>query len=354
MFGVAVGDALGATVEFLVKEEIQRRHGRLRDIIGGGWLRLKPGEWTDDTEMTLAVAKGILINPHNPLEHIGRNFLYYANKDHPAMGLTTRAVISNYRKLKNWYKAAEVLHKKERLTAGNGALMRTLPVAFMYKDPADIFMMSMAIARMTHWDPEAGLTCCLYCLLAREFISGTTNRVVAWEKTKDLFLEVVPVKFLSIAKKLVLDKLFNIINLRYDQLKPGGYNVDSLECALSCFLREESFEDAVVSAVNLGGDADTIGIIYCAGCPTLGAPKKILKRVKSLASFRVDAIHLSYCMTAVCPFINKYIKVIKEVYPEIEIVEGTHKPRDKATFQTEVRKLLCIENRDMTDLILSR
>lgn len=103
-------------------------------------------------------------------------------------------------------------------------------------------------------------------------------------------------------------------------------------------------------------DQDTIlvGIISCAGCPTIGAPDKILKRVKSLASFRVDAIHLSYCMTAVCPFINKYIKVIKETYPNIEIVEGTHKPLDKKTFQEEVRELLCIEAKDITDLILSR
>jgi len=52
--------------------------------------------------------------------------------------------------------------------------------------------------------------------------------------------------------------------------------------------------------------------------------------------------------------VNKYTKVIKEVYPQIEIVEGTHKPRDKATFQAEVRELLCTETRDMTDFILSR
>jgi len=79
-----------------------------------------------------------------------------------------------------------------------------------------------------------------------------------------------------------------------------------------------------------------VGIISCAGCPTIGAPEKILKRVKSLASLRADVIHLSYCMTAVCPFIHKYIKVIKEAFPKIEIVEGTHKPRDKGIFQTEV------------------
>lgn len=97
-----------------------------------------------------------------------------------------------------------------------------------------------------------------------------------------------------------------------------------------------------------------VGIISCAGCPTIGAPDKILRRVKSLTSFKVDAIHLSYCMTAVCPFVNKYIKVIKENFPNLEIVEGTHKPRDKSTFQGEVHDLLCAQTRDMTDLILGR
>jgi len=97
-----------------------------------------------------------------------------------------------------------------------------------------------------------------------------------------------------------------------------------------------------------------VGIISCAGCPTVGAPEKILKRVKSLANLRVNVIHLSYCMTAVCPFVSKYINVIKKTYPNIEIVEGTHAPRDKNIFQNEVRDLLCIDNKDMTDLILSR
>ena len=52
LYGVAVGDALGATLEFMAKEETKQKHGQLRDIIGGGWLHLRPGEWTDDTEMT--------------------------------------------------------------------------------------------------------------------------------------------------------------------------------------------------------------------------------------------------------------------------------------------------------------
>lgn len=261
MYGVAVGDALGATVEFMSSQAIKQEYGQLKDIIGGGWLGLRPGQWTDDTEMTIAVAEGVLVNPHDPVPEIGKRFLEWANTNPPDIGNTIRAAFSNYLKLGNWQQAAEALHKNGMRTAGNGALMRTLPIAFMYKDPADIYIMSMMIARMTHWDPEAGLTCCLYCLLAKEIIAGTKNKLVAWEKAKNTFLKLVPDKLSSIAEKLVLEKLFDIENWTKNQLNPSGYTVDSLACALWCFLKGENFEDTVVTAVNLGGDADTIGAI---------------------------------------------------------------------------------------------
>lgn len=99
---------------------------------------------------------------------------------------------------------------------------------------------------------------------------------------------------------------------------------------------------------------DLIGIINCAGCPTLAAPEKILKRVKALASYRLDALHFSYCMTALCPFLKKYQTVIKETHPELEIVPGTHVPKDKDQFRKDVRELLCPtihEIQDMNDII---
>ncbi|MCL6559679.1 MAG: CGGC domain-containing protein [Firmicutes bacterium] len=97
-----------------------------------------------------------------------------------------------------------------------------------------------------------------------------------------------------------------------------------------------------------------VGMISCAGCPTVAAPQKILKRVGALAAFRVDAIHLSYCMTALCPFKNKYIEVIKEAYPGIEIVEGTHVAHDFGEFRKDVREVLCAGRENMTDIIKGR
>ena len=79
MFGVAVGDALGAPLEFMSAKSIQQQHGTVRDMIGGGWLNVLPGEVTDDTQMTLAVAHGIVDSPRDPIEAIGRYFVKWYN-----------------------------------------------------------------------------------------------------------------------------------------------------------------------------------------------------------------------------------------------------------------------------------
>ncbi|KPK35210.1 MAG: hypothetical protein AMK70_05820 [Nitrospira bacterium SG8_35_1] len=102
---------------------------------------------------------------------------------------------------------------------------------------------------------------------------------------------------------------------------------------------------------------DLIGIINCAGCPTLAAPEKILKRVKALAEYRLDALHISYCMTALCPFLKKYQAVIAETYPDLEIVLGTHITKDREQFRKDVKELLCptvSETQDMNDIIRGR
>lgn len=72
------------------------------------------------------------------------------------------------------------------------------------------------------------------------------------------------------------------------------------------------------------GGTQLAGIINCAGCPTAVAPEKLLGRVRSLANIGVEAIHLSACMMALCPFKNKYIKLLETEFPQIDIVKGTH------------------------------
>ncbi len=128
----------------------------------------------------------------------------------------------------------------------------------------------------------------------------------------------------------------------------GELNCASTVCLGDMRKRKGLFERYGNSEVVL------LGIVSCAGCPTVAAPEKILRRVKALADRKADAIHLSYCMTAVCPFLHKYIEVIRSAYPKMELIEGTHQPPDKAKFREGVKELLCAGRRDMTDYILGK
>lgn len=72
------------------------------------------------------------------------------------------------------------------------------------------------------------------------------------------------------------------------------------------------------------GGAELLGIATCDGCPTLAAPERIIKRVKGMVDLGASAVHLSSCMMAMCPFRNKYISILQEAFPGVQIVQGTH------------------------------
>lgn len=100
---------------------------------------------------------------------------------------------------------------------------------------------------------------------------------------------------------------------------------------------------------------DLIGIINCPGCPTLTGPDKLLQRIKGLTEFRVDAIHFSYCITALCPFKEKYRKALEESFPKIKIIMGTHRVKiTPQEFRDKVKKLFSQERTTMVDVILKR
>ncbi|MCQ8892938.1 MAG: ADP-ribosylglycohydrolase family protein [Candidatus Methanosuratincola sp.] len=271
IYGVAIGDALGATLEYLDRNEIGRKYGQLRDIVGGGWLSLKPGSWTDDTEMTLAVAEGIAESPDDPVPRIGAAFIRWKSTNPPDIGPTIRAAFHAWEQgglsHREWHLAAERAHEMlGGRSAGNGALMRTLPVSLAYADPRTVFRRAVEIARMTHWDPIAGLSCALYCLFARELLEGTREKGMgiglglgaAFQRAKDLMSSLEGFREFEPAWRSVPEIRLPI---SVSALNPTGYAVNSLICALWALTEHKSFEDAVVAAVNLGGDADTIGAI---------------------------------------------------------------------------------------------
>lgn len=256
---MAVGDALGATLEFETAESIRARWGELREIVGGGWLDLPPGAWTDDTEMTLALAEGILDDPADPLPHVGRRFLAWMESGPPDIGNTVRAVLRLMAQgefsPREWHRAAKRVHRElHGMSAGNGALMRTLPVGLAYRDPEEVMAKAELLARMTHWDPRAAHSCMLASLVAfaMAWRDAPPGEALAW--AADVLSSRVG--------EVAVEELAGLALRRsWGELTPSGFTVESLECALWGLLEAPDFEEAVVRVANLGGDADTIAAI---------------------------------------------------------------------------------------------
>lgn len=244
LLGVAVGDALGGTLEFLTAEEGQKMYGYHTEIIGEGVMDLKPGEVTDDTKMTIAVANGIIENPQSPIESIGNHFVNWYNSRPKDIGQTCEEAIRRYIKIGNWNDVTLHVHNIfDGKTAGNGTLMRCLPVALYYKNYEKLVEVTRAQSKMTHYDEKASEACILYNTIVYKYLNG--------EEKEKAIIETVKGH----------ETYENIFSMNKENLNPSGYVVDTFQCALWCFINNSNVEDIICEAVNLYGDADTIGAI---------------------------------------------------------------------------------------------
>ncbi len=240
LFGVAIGDALGAVTEFMSADEIKEKYGIVTDFIGGGVWDVEPGETTDDTAMTMAEAKGILANPNNPIEEIGKEFLRWRDTDPKDIGITIREVFQNYDG--DWNKAAEITHHHlDGKSAGNGSLMRCLPVALAYSDQKKMEEVTILQSKMTHYDDSASEACVIYNRIASRLLKGE------------------PLKASIIAE--VKNTRYEAQYLEAPDCPPDGYVVHSMKWVLYWLLQGKTFKDVVVGAANMGGDSDTIAAI---------------------------------------------------------------------------------------------
>lgn len=256
LLGVACGDALGATVEFMHPREIREQYGVLREIVGGGWLKLDPGQVTDDTEMTFAVAQGIVESPDDPVPAIGARFIGWFEGGPidvgGTCGLAIRiAIIKRKEGALNWSDVSEeVWRTLKHQAAGNGALMRTLPVALAYhRDPERLRVMAHNVAAMTHPAPEAIKSSVLYCRMVADLLAGRSkeeafSRAGEWARHEGL--------------GAVFGGGNRVIEPEGDV---SGYSIHTLQAALWAFQTGRDTEDVIVRAANLGGDADTVAAI---------------------------------------------------------------------------------------------
>jgi len=100
---------------------------------------------------------------------------------------------------------------------------------------------------------------------------------------------------------------------------------------------------------------DLVGIINCPGCPTLTGPDKLLQRIRGLTDFKINAIHFSFCVKALCPFKEQYKKALNQAFPDINIVIGTHQEHvTPDEFKGRVKRLFCQPRKTMIDVILNK
>ncbi|MFZ5645391.1 MAG: ADP-ribosylglycohydrolase family protein [Bacillota bacterium] len=258
-FGSAIGDALGGPVESMGAGDIKEKYGTYKEMTGGGWLNLDPGEWTDDTSMTLDVARGILANPAYPVEEIGHNFLRWYQSNPRDIGTTTKESIGNYMKTGNWREASRKTAQTLNKMDSNGGLMRTLPVTFGYwTDMQNIAKWSAEVCLITHYSYESATCCIFYNILVRYSAEGGSKREMvtrALDRT-DRFcreMNIVPSKFFW--------HMIKSIQKGASPVPPRGNSLDTLAATVQAFLNTGSFEEALVDVVNRGEDADTAGCL---------------------------------------------------------------------------------------------
>jgi ADP-ribosyl-[dinitrogen reductase] hydrolase len=257
--GLAVGDALGATVEFMTAREIAAIHRVHRQIVGGGWLRLKPGQVTDDTEMGLALGDALLRGGLEDVRVIADAFVKWMHGCPIDIGNTCRRGIRRY------MLQGSIAATPAPDSAGNGAAMRNLPsVLATLKDEAAFERVSIAQAHVTHHHPLSDA--------ATLTLGRMTRRLLRDEGLSAAHAEA----------ELLIEYLSEFRFVPWPG-QTSGYIVDTVQTVLDAFFTTSSFEECLIKVVNRGGDADTTGALagqLAGACYGVGAiPERWLKKL---------------------------------------------------------------------------
>ncbi|MBD8676856.1 ADP-ribosylglycohydrolase family protein [Sphingomonas sp. CFBP 13720] len=248
LVGLAVGDAVGTTLEFTRRDQMPA----LTDMVGGGPFSLKPGQWTDDTAMALALADSLISNLTLNEDDLMQRFVCWHREGEYSctgrcfdIGITTRQALSRFERDGN-----PVAGATDPYTAGNGSLMRLAPVAIAaWNNAAQRHDLAERQSRTTHGAEEAIDACIAYSDLIAEAVGGLPHDAILTPRACGLAPSVAAVLAGSWQGKA------------RSTIQSSGYVLHSLEAALWCVARTGDFASAVLLAANLGDDADTTAAI---------------------------------------------------------------------------------------------
>jgi len=238
-----VGDALGAALEWLSPEQIAARYGGpLRDMVASSvWER---GEWTDDTSMMLALGESLAERGDWDEDDVVARYAIWARSGPKDIGGTVSHALRRAGTAELARASAAEFHELSGgKSAGNGSLMRTAPIAIRFRDSSkDIERVSRADSVLTHHDPLAGDACAFFNLTLAALIRGKKLPKKATTEAGRVALA---------AREASPQELLDDVQRRV------GFVLTALRVAYACGLGCDGFEEAVVTAANMGGDADT-------------------------------------------------------------------------------------------------
>ena len=241
LLGLAVGDALGAAIEFDPKP----RFARLADLEAGGPHCLQRGQWTDDTAMALALAESLLVAPELDAADLMRRFLEWRDTGAYSctgtcfdIGNQTNAALRRFRRTGD-----PMAGSTDPKNSGNGALMRLAPVALRHwRDRQALLRTADLQTRTTHGSPATLAASGVFAELLADAIAGTP----------------LPEILSSPASESIQGAWRG---LHRDAIRGSGWVVHALQAAAWAVARTTDFRSAVLLAANLGEDADTTAAI---------------------------------------------------------------------------------------------
>ena len=250
LLGLAVGDAIGTTVEFHPRGSFEP----LTDMIGGGPFHLEPGQWTDDTSMALCLATSLIERSGFDARDQMERYCKWAEAGYLSstgncfdIGTTVASALQRFRQTGEPFAGST-----DPGSAGNGCIMRLAPIPmFFFPDIVSAEKFAAESSGTTHGAQE--------CLDASRLLARIIVRALSGKSKDDVILgdagsfDGSP-KIVAIARGEYLQK-------SESEIRGSGYVVESLQAALWCFTHTETFREAVLRAANLGDDADTTAAV---------------------------------------------------------------------------------------------
>ena len=259
ILGLIVGDALGVPVE--MKKRVELDANPVTEMTGYGTWNQPPGTWSDDSSLTLCLIAS-LTNGYK-LENIGEMFVkWYRSglftphgKNFGTGKATTDAIEKLIQGADPYY-----LGSSDERSNGNGSLMRILPLAYFlktreFKERAKIIA---EVSAITHSHRRSILACEIYIDLAINLLNGI-DKNTAYTLTKNTIKKCYSEDNELKTFCRILDD--NIYEYKRDEISASPYVVHTLEAALWCFLKFDSYKEVVLNAVNLWQDADTTAAV---------------------------------------------------------------------------------------------